>query len=373
MSQSGQIWAKSSTSWSYLFACPTNVGQACVSSFHLVFNGFCRVLCWHWLRTHVSKLLLISDNIWFNLHCVGFHTLQWHPTQQRLNQTLNQLFWLILFKSAFILYSDCKISQNNWSFAQVLFWFFETLVSSLVVFISTVGQVVRVKLTCASSAPFIHLCSPERWSAVQVSPVCLCVCAFGGWEGSCWIREESFWHPAHWLMESIGWAAARWEEECVGDACLPSDRSLRRGGQKTSTTDKTDWTPLPDSASMLKCLSLLLRGARTLRCRRHSVRARTLKTHSWVYEGELFVCSVSLCQGDFTTVIWFVSSAPPNAASLLHCFTLYRRTTKTAPKRIQSLEPRMFLVSLSSCLCPSIFPWVRRDPPARLSVWPPLL
>lgn len=29
-----------------------------------------------------------------------------------------------------------------------------------------------------------------------------------------------------------------------------------------------------------------------------------------VYERELFVCSVSLCQSDFTTVIWLVSSSP---------------------------------------------------------------
>lgn len=41
------------------------------------------------------------------------------------------------------------------------------------------------------------------------------------------------------------------------------------------------------------------------------VHARLPRAHCRVYKGELFVCSVSLCHGDFTTVIWFLS---PSAA-----------------------------------------------------------
>lgn len=99
-------------------------------------------------------------------------------------------------------------------------------------------------------------------------------------------------------------------------SCLPPDRSLLGGGQRSP--DKTHTRrqihpqikfPSMRQRSWAKYLYLPVKASVRV-CHCTSVCARLLKPHCWLYEGELFVWSVSQCQGDFTTVIWLVSSSP---------------------------------------------------------------
>lgn len=102
-------------------------------------------------------------------------------------------------------------------------------------------------------------------------------------------------------------------------SCLPSDRSLLVVAKEAlikHTHICRQIHPQIKFPSMRQCswakyLYLPVKASvRVCVCHCMSVSARLLKPHCWLYEGELFVCSVSLCQGDFTTVIWLVSSSP---------------------------------------------------------------
>lgn len=91
-----------------------------------------------------------------------------------------------------------------------------------------------------------------------------------------------------------------------------------------------------------------------------SLCARLLKPDCWVYEGELFVCSVSLCQGDFTAAIWLVSPSPalPKGFSftISLCSTIEGVFGK--PKRFFVIVLCFFLLSLTLSI---VFSTVLKD------------
>lgn len=83
-------------------------------------------------------------------------------------------------------------------------------------------------------------------------------------------------------MGSVGWARAHWKEECVGDVCPQLSAAwsiLLGGGQRRPAS--VQWCTIYCSECVCVCL-----------------------------RGKIFVCSLSVCQGDFTTAIWLTSSSP---------------------------------------------------------------
>lgn len=92
---------------------------------------------------------------------------------------------------------------------------------------------------------------------------------------------EIFGNLIHWLMGWVGWASAYWKEECVGDVCpqLSAWSILARRWQRSPANVH----PCTIYCSVCVCVCL------------------------W---GKLFVCSLSVCQGDITRMIWLTSSCP---------------------------------------------------------------
>lgn len=90
-------------------------------------------------------------------------------------------------------------------------------------------------------------------------------------------------------------------------ACRPIDPQLL-GGQRSRSVRSSTVHPLVQETAFVRTLDKRKKKSQSVCV---CVHARLPRAHCRVYKGELFVCSVSLCHGDFTTVIWFLS---PSAA-----------------------------------------------------------
>lgn len=151
-----------------------------------------------------------------------------------------------------------------------------------------------------------------------MSKSCCDVFACLGREGGCWIREESFWHPIHWLMSKLGGPGLTERRSVSGNICpqlsavwsIPAQwwareallliKRSHRYAHRLNSFYGSVFTHILKYLYKVEKASLHLNVL---------VWDELLKTHCWVYEGELSVCFVSLCQGDFTTVIWLISSS----------------------------------------------------------------
>lgn len=166
------------------------------------------------------------------------------------------------------------------------------------------------------TTPFNHLCSLEMSynlvCSVSEQELLWCVCVFG--EGGRWVfgtQSIDWWSKlggpglterrsvsgnicpqlsAVWSIPAQWWAR---------EALLLIKRSHRYAHRLNSFYGSV-------FTHILKYLYKVEKASLHLNV---LVWDELLKTHCWVYEGELSVCFVSLCQGDFTTVIWLISSS----------------------------------------------------------------